>query len=57
MVCMMACHHWFSHAKATKDLGYMPIVHLDEGLALTIEYFQNAVKRRPAVLIRRDNEI
>lgn len=46
MVCVMACNLWFSHAKATRDLGYRPIVRLEDGLALTIEYFQNAVKRR-----------
>ena len=45
-VCTMACHHWFSHQKATRDFGYKPVVSLDEGLQYTIEYFNSAVKRR-----------
>lgn len=51
MVCTMACHHWFSHAKATQDFGYKPVVSLDEGLDYTIEYFQSSVKRRKERLL------
>eukprot|EP01083_Nonionella_stella_P085915 238374_1 len=40
MVCMMACHHWFSHAKATRDLGYKPIVTLDCGIKKTVQWIQ-----------------
>lgn len=40
MVVTMACHHWFSHAKATRDLGYKPIVTLDQGIKKTVQYLQ-----------------
>jgi nucleoside-diphosphate-sugar epimerase len=40
MVWAMTAHHWFSHARATRDLGYTPLVSLDEGLQETIVYFQ-----------------
>merc|ERR1740123_600860 len=46
MVCMMSCHHWFSHAKATRDLGYKPIVTLDEGIKKTVQYMQMMHRRR-----------
>ena len=46
MVCIMACHHWFSHEKATRDFGYRPIVTLEDGLRQTISYFRQAVRRR-----------
>jgi nucleoside-diphosphate-sugar epimerase len=29
-------HHYFSIAKAKRDLGYEPVVDLDEGIARTI---------------------
>eukprot|EP00483_Globobulimina_turgida_P010810 UN10831 len=38
MVCMMASHRWFIHAKATRDLGYKPIVTLDHGIKKTVQY-------------------
>jgi len=40
MVVTMACHHWFSHAKATRDLGYKPIVTLDHGIKKTVQWLQ-----------------
>eukprot|EP01083_Nonionella_stella_P008979 26025_1 len=46
MVCMMACHHWFSHAKATRDLGYKPIVTLDQGIKKTVQWIQYNQRRR-----------
>lgn len=33
-------HHYFSHAKATRDLGYVPRVRMAEGIARTIAYFR-----------------
>jgi len=39
MVSQMACHHWFSHEKATKQLGYYPIVSLQDGIQRTIDHF------------------
>lgn len=33
-------HHYFSHAKATRDLGYVPQVRMAEGIARTIAYFR-----------------
>ena len=49
MVCTMSCHHWFSHEKATRDLGYTPIVSLDEGIALTTSWAeQTLVQRDPS---------
>lgn len=44
MVCTMACHHWFSHSKATRDFGYRPVVSLDEGLRETVDYFSQLVR-------------
>lgn len=35
-VSYLCTHHYFSHARATKDLGYEPRVSLDEGIARTI---------------------
>ena len=35
----MACHRWFSYEKAANDLGYIPIVSLDEGIERTALYF------------------
>jgi len=32
----LTTHHYFSHAKATRDLGYKPKVALDEGIRLTV---------------------
>lgn len=40
MVTAMACHHWFNHSRASKDLGYEPIVSLDEGVIKTINWAQ-----------------
>jgi sterol-4alpha-carboxylate 3-dehydrogenase (decarboxylating) len=48
MVAVMTTHHWFSHARATRDLGYRPLVSLDEGLRRTIAYFQTLVRRADA---------
>ena len=39
MVCTMSQHHFFSHAKATRDFGYTPHVSLDDALRITIAYF------------------
>ena len=33
-------HHYFSHAKATRDLGYRPQVDMIEGIRRTIEHFR-----------------
>jgi len=41
MVVTMACHHWFSHCKATRDLGYRPIVTLDQGIKRTVHWHIN----------------
>lgn len=46
MVCMMSCHHWFSHAKATRDLGYKPIVTLDQGIKKTVQWIQYVHRQR-----------
>ncbi len=32
----LTTHHYFSHAKATRDLGYQPKVDLTEGIARTV---------------------
>jgi sterol-4alpha-carboxylate 3-dehydrogenase (decarboxylating) len=34
-VSYLCTHHYFSHARATADLGYRPRVSLDEGIART----------------------
>lgn len=34
-------HHYFSHAKATRDLGYQPQVRLVEGIRRTVEHFRS----------------
>jgi sterol-4alpha-carboxylate 3-dehydrogenase (decarboxylating) len=39
MVCMVAKDHYFSCEKAKRDLGYSPIVSLEEGLQITVAYF------------------
>lgn len=31
-------HHYFSHAKATRDLGYVPRVRMPEGIERTVAY-------------------
>ena len=41
MVCCMSCHCWFSHRKATLQLGYRPIVSIDRGVEMTIRYFES----------------
>lgn len=33
-------HHYFSHAKATRDLGYRPQVNLVDGIRRTIDHFR-----------------
>ncbi len=33
-------HHYFSHARATRDLGYVPRVRMAEGIARTVAYFR-----------------
>lgn len=37
-------HHYYSHAKATRDLDYVPRVRLDEGIDRTVAYFRDHVK-------------
>ena len=32
----LCTHHWFNIDKAKRDLGYVPIVGIDEGIARTI---------------------
>jgi len=44
MVATMSRHHWFSHAKATRDLNYRPIVTTDDGLKRTGEWFKEKLK-------------
>jgi sterol-4alpha-carboxylate 3-dehydrogenase (decarboxylating) len=39
MVCIMGRSQWYSCEKAQRDLGYTPIVTLDQGLEITIQYF------------------
>jgi sterol-4alpha-carboxylate 3-dehydrogenase (decarboxylating) len=39
LVCTVAKHHWFSCERAKKDLGYSPLVSLEDGLQITVEYF------------------
>eukprot|EP00485_Elphidium_margaritaceum_P004237 CAMPEP_0202695694 /NCGR_PEP_ID=MMETSP1385-20130828/9236_1 /ASSEMBLY_ACC=CAM_ASM_000861 /TAXON_ID=933848 /ORGANISM="Elphidium margaritaceum" /LENGTH=377 /DNA_ID=CAMNT_0049351767 /DNA_START=419 /DNA_END=1552 /DNA_ORIENTATION=+ len=46
MVVTMACHHWFSHAKATRDLGYKPVVTLEQGIKRTVHWLQLHHRRR-----------
>jgi len=50
MVATMALHHWFSHAKATSELGYRPIVTLETGIKKTVQYIQNEKRRRRGYL-------
>lgn len=38
MVCYMSCHQWFSCSKAQLDLGYQPIVTMDEGIKRTVQW-------------------
>lgn len=33
-------HHYFSHAKATRDLGYVPRVRMAEGIERTLAHFR-----------------
>ena len=33
-------HHYFSHAKATRDLGYVPRVRMPEGIANAVAYYR-----------------
>jgi sterol-4alpha-carboxylate 3-dehydrogenase (decarboxylating) len=33
-------HHYFSHDKATRDLGYLPRVRMNEGIERTIAYYR-----------------
>lgn len=40
-------HHYYSHAKATRDLDYHPRVRLAEGIERTVEYFRNAIQAKP----------
>lgn len=35
-VAYLSTHHYFSHARATRDLGYRPQVDLDEGIRRTV---------------------
>jgi len=44
MVATMSRHHWFSHAKATRDLNYRPIVTTSDGLKRTGEWFKKTLK-------------
>lgn len=44
MVFTMSRHHWFSHAKATRDFNYVPIVTLEDGLARTARWFKYHAK-------------
>ena len=37
----LTTHHYFSHDKATKDLGYKPKVDISEGIARTIASLKN----------------
>jgi sterol-4alpha-carboxylate 3-dehydrogenase (decarboxylating) len=37
----MCTHHYFSIAKAQRDLGYRPAVSIDEGLRRTVEHLKN----------------
>lgn len=38
MIVCMATDHYFTHAKATRDFHYMPMVSLEEGLVATCEW-------------------
>jgi sterol-4alpha-carboxylate 3-dehydrogenase (decarboxylating) len=39
MVCIVAKDRYFNCDKAKRDLGYSPIVSLEEGLQITVAYF------------------
>ena len=52
MVFVMACHHWFSHAAATRDFGYSPIISLQQGCDRTIEFYSsNSIELMPHVSV------
>ena len=38
-------HHYYSHAKATRDLDYHPRVRLAEGIERTVDYFRGTQAR------------
>jgi nucleoside-diphosphate-sugar epimerase len=38
-------HHYYSHARATRDLDYHPRVKLAEGIARTVEHFRGQASR------------
>jgi len=39
-LCLMTLNYWFNHSKATRDLGYRPVVSLANGLTRCIQYFR-----------------
>jgi len=41
LVFNMSMNHYFSHAKATNEIGYEPVVSLDQGIARTMEWILN----------------
>jgi hypothetical protein len=49
MVCVLGRSQWYSCAKAARDLGYQPIISLDQGLETTINYF---FRRKNAKLLQ-----
>ena len=40
-VSLAATHHYYNCDRAKKELGYKPIVTLEEGIVLTCESFSN----------------
>jgi 2-alkyl-3-oxoalkanoate reductase len=39
-------HHYFSHAKATRELGYVPRVRMPEGIERAVAYFRDQAAAR-----------
>merc|ERR1711990_36216 len=40
LVFNMSMNHYFSHAKATKEIGYTPLVSLDSGIERTMDWIR-----------------
>lgn len=46
-LCLFALNYWFNHSKATRDIGYKPIVTLEQGIQRCLRSLRQSHSNRP----------
>ena len=50
----LAHDHWFSSLAAEKDLGYQPLISMEEAMQKTLPWLKNSLNFSPAFMQKND---